>query len=213
MSDPGLTAYVDAVERHVSSLRGVEHTLAPRDFALVRRWYEAGVGLAEVLAAIDEAAQRAPVTSLHACRVGSVGSNAPPARPRREDVPCGADGWGDVQERLVELRTVLRERHTGPLRKVEELVDLLSVATRPNAAHLHRALLDIDAETATLALAGCDDAARRAFEAEIAPALERQRGRVDAAALEEARRRHVEQRARQRLGLPRVAPPAGDTPS
>ncbi len=69
MKDPDLEAYVEAIEAHLGQRRRREHTLSPRDFALARAWFGAGVSLAEVLVALDEAfdsGQRAP--SLAFCR-------------------------------------------------------------------------------------------------------------------------------------------------
>ena len=43
------------------------------------------------------------------------------------------------------------------------------------------------------------------FRAEAARAIERHRGRVDDAALEDAKTRFTLQRAREKLGLPRVS--------
>ena len=55
MRDPELVQYVEAVERHLCARRGVERLLSPVEFALARRWYSAGVPLAEILNAIDGA--------------------------------------------------------------------------------------------------------------------------------------------------------------
>jgi hypothetical protein len=66
--DPDLVAYAEALERHLSRLRGVEHVLTPPDFALSRSWYEAGIPLVEVLAALDEAAGRGAVSGLRSVR-------------------------------------------------------------------------------------------------------------------------------------------------
>jgi hypothetical protein len=67
--DPGLDAYVEAIENHLSRRRGREHTLAPRDFDLARGWYVAGVSAADVLSGIDEAfAAGETVASLTFCR-------------------------------------------------------------------------------------------------------------------------------------------------
>ena len=61
--------YVSAIETHLRARRGVEHILSPRDFALARAWYEAGVPLATVLVGMDRAfEQTANVTSLAYCR-------------------------------------------------------------------------------------------------------------------------------------------------
>ncbi len=69
MSAAQLTAYADAVERRLSAHRGREHVLSPRDFALVRDWHRAGIPLARVLAAIEDAARDGDaLTSLAALR-------------------------------------------------------------------------------------------------------------------------------------------------
>jgi hypothetical protein len=71
MTDAGLTAYVEAVERRLTTRRGRVHVLAPPDFALVRTWYREGVPLPRLLDAIDRAAQDGDaLTSLAALRAG-----------------------------------------------------------------------------------------------------------------------------------------------
>jgi hypothetical protein len=69
MKDLDLEAYVEAIESHLGQRRCREHTLSPRDFALARTWFGAGISLAAVLVALDEAfdsGQTAP--SLAFCR-------------------------------------------------------------------------------------------------------------------------------------------------
>ena len=69
MKDLDLEAYVEAIESHLAQRRRREHTLSPRDFALARTWFGAGISLVEVLVALDEAfdsGQTAP--SLAFCR-------------------------------------------------------------------------------------------------------------------------------------------------
>ena len=67
MSAVELVAYVDALERRLTAQRGREHVLSPRDFARVRDWQRAGVPVARLLAAIDDAAREGEVlTSLAA---------------------------------------------------------------------------------------------------------------------------------------------------
>jgi hypothetical protein len=69
VSDLQLSAYADAIERRLRLHRGREHVLSPRDFALVRNWQQAGIPLARVLAAIDDAARDGQeLTSLLAVR-------------------------------------------------------------------------------------------------------------------------------------------------
>ena len=51
----GLEAYVEAIEGHLRARRGVDHTLSPREFGLVRAWHQAGVSLATVMVWMDRA--------------------------------------------------------------------------------------------------------------------------------------------------------------
>ena len=50
--DPALEAFLEAIETALRSRRGVDHALSPREFAIARGWYDAGVPLATVLVAI-----------------------------------------------------------------------------------------------------------------------------------------------------------------
>ncbi|HEX6737411.1 MAG TPA: hypothetical protein VF310_03960, partial [Vicinamibacteria bacterium] len=69
MTQEGLEAYVEAIEGHLRARRGVEHILSPRDFALARGWFQAGVPLATVLVGMDRAFEGEPtVSSLAYCR-------------------------------------------------------------------------------------------------------------------------------------------------
>jgi hypothetical protein len=69
VKDPDLERYVDAIEAHLSRLRGRESTLTVRDFELAGTWYAARISVATVLAGIDAAfaAGRAPSSLAH-CR-------------------------------------------------------------------------------------------------------------------------------------------------
>ena len=67
--DPGLAAYAEAIEAHFRARRGTEVTLSPRDFALARSYFGAGIPLAAVLLGIDRAFESDPnVSTLHFCR-------------------------------------------------------------------------------------------------------------------------------------------------
>ena len=70
MRDAVFEAYVEAIERHLTRLRGHEAILAPPDFVLARRWYAAGFSTARVLAGIDATAAElgAVPGSLAVCR-------------------------------------------------------------------------------------------------------------------------------------------------
>ncbi len=53
--EPDLLRYVEAIERRLTLLQGREHVLSPHDFDLARRWQRAGVSLAAILEALEQA--------------------------------------------------------------------------------------------------------------------------------------------------------------
>jgi hypothetical protein len=53
--DLELVAYVEAIERRLTTHRGKEHALSPPDFEVARRWFRAGISLSTVVLAIDAA--------------------------------------------------------------------------------------------------------------------------------------------------------------
>jgi hypothetical protein len=211
---PALEAYVEAIEGHLRARRGVDHTLSPRDFALARGWHQAGVSLATVLVGMDRAFEKdASVSSLAFCRrfvdeLAAAGPLPPPRpAPPAESVPL---------PELEEVLAALRERMNAfappasasfgpPLRRIQEIEDLLAVASRPNWSYVRAKLREIDDEVARAALQALPEAELAELHAEAARAIERHRGRVDEAALRDAQDRFTLQRARERLGLPRVS--------
>ena len=211
MRSADVEAFVEAIEAHLTALRGAPHSLSPRDFALARSWCEAGIGLAVVLAAIDRLAQSGPVASLGACRaIVEAQVPADPAAGRRQDVPAATTLGGpypEIQERLQRLRATLLERDPASvaLRRIEQMSELLSVSTRPNADHLRRGLEEIDALVGQIALGWAGPERQQVWQGEARRAAERQRSSVKEEALQASVRRHVEGRAREELDLPRVA--------
>jgi hypothetical protein len=208
--DEALVAFVEAIESALRAHRGADQALSPRDFALARGWYEAGVSLATVLVAIDLAAESDPRTTSLAVlrrRVEELAALGPrPAGTSREIEHLSLPELG---ERLAELRARLLELPgrvaAQPLAEVSEVADLVAVASRPNWDYLRGRLHRIDelvAEAAAEALPAKDaEAIRLAAERSAT----RYRGRVDVRSLEEALDRLVRQRARERLRLPRVS--------
>jgi hypothetical protein len=91
-----------------------------------------------------------------------------------------------------------------PLRRIREIQDLLAVATRPNYEYLRLKLREIDDDVSAAALQALPPEELEVFRGEAARAVERHRGRVDDAALEDARSRYTLQRARERFDLHRV---------
>jgi hypothetical protein len=212
-----LEAYVEAIESHFRTRKGAEVTLTPRDFALARSWHQSGVPLAVVLLGIDAAFLADPqASSLSFCR------------RRIEDLavagssPAAASGGGGLgSERLhagevIEVLTLLEERLRAlaprsrgafelALRRLEEVRDLVSVASRPNWDYVRSKLREIDDSVSGAALAALPAEEQVGLREEAARASERHRGRVDEASLQEAVRRFMVQRAREKLGLPRVS--------
>ena len=208
--DAELEAFAGAIEAALRARRGREHVLSPRDFALVRRWHEAGVSLATVLVAIDAAFERDPRTaSLALCRrrveelSGSGGrTGASPLEAERATLPEVAERLDALRERLEELPGRAAAR---PLAELAEVRDLVAVASRPNWDYLRERLRRIDALVAEAAMEALLPETAAALRQESARAAERHRGRVDGAALADAAERLVRQRARESLRLPRVS--------
>jgi hypothetical protein len=211
---PDLEAYTGAVEGHLRARRGTDHVLSPRDFALVRSWHRAGVPLATVLVGIDRAFEAdGGVTSLAYCRrkIEELVSSGPGprARPAPPAEPVPLPELAALMEGLLERLSLLKPGPKAffetPLRKIQETQDLISVAARPNWDYLRGKLREIDDDVSAAVLQALSAEEVETFRAEAARAVERHRGRVDDAALEDARSRYTVQRARERLGLPRVS--------
>ena len=214
MKDVAVEEYVEAIETHLRARRGTEHILSPADFGLARSWHQAGVPLATVLVGIDRAFERnANVTSLSYCRrrVEELAASGPGPRlrpsPPAESVPLS-----EVEALLASLSDQLRLVHPGknasfepPLRKIQEIQDLLAVANRPNWEYVKTKLREIDDDVSAAVVQALPEEQLAEFRAEAARAIERHRGKVDDAALQDAMARYLLQRAREKLGLPRVS--------
>lgn len=210
--DPAVEAYVEAIEEHLRARRGVDHILSPRDFAQARAWHQAGVPLATVLVGIDRAFDSgADVTSLAFCRrrVEDLVAAGPRPESRPSPAPEGVplEEVARILQLLLDHLSKLRPlagAFEPPLRRIREIQDLLAVATRPNYDYLRLKLREIDDDVSAAALQALRPEELEVFRAEAARAVERHRGRVDDAALEDARARYTLQRARERFDLPRV---------
>jgi hypothetical protein len=214
VKDPDLEAYVEAIEGHLRARRGVEHILSPRDFALARTWHEAGVPLATVLVGMDRAFETSPdVTSLAFCRrrVEDLFASGPRPRARpaatSDSLPLDelTGLLGALLERLERIRAAPGSAFSPPLRKIREVQDLLAVAARPNWAYVRAKLQEIDDDVSSAALHALPAEQVAEFRAEARAAIERHRGRMAEDALDDAARRYTLQRAREKLGLPRVS--------
>lgn len=210
--DREVEAYVEAIEEHLRARRGVDHILSPRDFAQARAWHQAGVPLATVLVGIDRAFDSGgDVTSLAFCRRRVEDLVAAGPRPERRPSPASEGVPLEEVARILQLLLdhlaplrPLAGAFEPPLRKIREVQDLLAVATRPNYDYLRLKLREIDDDVSAAAVQALRPEELEAFRGEAAHAVERHRGRVDDAALEDARARYTLQRARERFDLPRV---------
>lgn len=210
--DPALEAFVEAIEAALRTRRGVDHALSPREFAMARGWYEAGVPLATVLVAIDLAFAADPsISGLAFCRRrveqlaagGARGGGRPTGHETgRPSLPELAERLGALSQRLVELPA---RAAALPLQEVEAVADLVAVAERPNWDYLGKRLERIDELVSVTALEALPPGEIEELRAEARRAGERHRGHVDSGSLDEAIERLVRQRARERLQLPRVA--------
>jgi hypothetical protein len=207
LKNEGLDAFVGAIERHWAMRGGRERALAGGDFALARSWFEAGMPLATVLAGIDEAFDRER-------RVSSLGScecyvRALVSAERRGKPPRAAETPDDLVSRLESAReaihranaTVAFERAAG---RIADLLDLIAVAREPNAAHVLSKLRELDELLDAAALEALPAGEATLLDREAAGAIGRLAGQVDREALDEARRRYLRRRARERFALARL---------
>jgi hypothetical protein len=184
--------------------------LSPREFALARGWFEAGVPLATVLVALDLAFDADPsVSSLSFCRRRVEQLATPgPERGGTTGHEAGRPQLPDLAQRLAELAQRLEalppRASALPLQEVEEVADLVAVASRPNWEYLQEKLARIDELVSNAALEALTAPQLEALRTEAERLAERHRGKVDAGSLEQAINRLVRQQAREALQLPRV---------
>jgi hypothetical protein len=206
-------AYYRAVEDHFAALRGTPFLFSPKDFALMRGWWEERIPLAAVLNGIGEVWERRrermedPVSSLSYCRhavrrhakrlsaarVGSAGE--------RPDV--------DVASSLATLASkvheVARRWHDAPileavLRDLGKAVGTLPPDLDPAAAD--GVLNELEFTTLDALMGALPEDQRRAIDGEVAVDL----GSLDLEpdVRERTRRALVLKKVRRLVGLPRL---------
>ena len=205
--DPELEGFVEAIEAAFRARRGKDHVLAPRDFALAKGFFEAGVPVATVLVAIDAAFERDPQTATLAVvrrrveELAPAGAGPAVRESERSSLPEVGERLDTLRERLLELPG---RAAALPLAELGELADLVAVSSRPNWDYLRERLRRLDDLVAAAAVDALTPEQEAALKDETARAAERQRGKVDEHALQEATARLYRQRARETLRLPRV---------
>jgi hypothetical protein len=167
-----------------------------------------------VLVGMDRAfEQNASVSSLAYCRKRVEELAAAGPRPQsRPTPPAESIPLSDVEsvlasllDQLQKVRPAAGSSFEPPLRKIGEVQDLLAVASRPNWEYVRSKLREIDDDVSAAVLGAFSAEQIDEFRAEAARAIERHRGRVSEEALEDAKTRFTLQRAREKLGLPRVS--------
>jgi len=176
------SAYYRAVEDHFAALRGTPFLFSPKDFALLRGWWQEGIPLAAVLGGIGEAWERRreaggdPISSLsycrHAVRRHAKRLSAARAGSAREgpatDVKAALAGLaGRVEEAAARWRSA-----PGV---AAALVDLArAIATLPpdlEPAAADEILSELEFTTLDALLAALPEERRRQVEAEVAADL------------------------------------------
>lgn len=209
-------AYYRAVEDRFAALRGVPHTLSPKDFQLLRSWWQEAVPLAAVTAGMTEVFARRrergetdAVVSLSYCR-HAVKSHA---RRLAEMHVGGGDGEFDPdanRDDLARLSATVADaarRHTDDRPAVAAILSQIAKQLDAAEDRLPPALLDehlYGLESAMLA--GCWDALgtaeRESIEARIASVASSSAG-TDEARLR-AERALRDREIRVLLDLPRM---------
>jgi hypothetical protein len=209
-------AYYRAVEDLFATLRGVPHTLSPKDFQLVRSWWRDEVplsairtGLTEVFARRLERGDERPIVSLgycrhaveeHAQRIAEMRIGAP--GEIAEDPAAVAAAVAALARRLADSAAAARPE----MPRVADVIDGIAVELRTDLG-LPRALLEqhlYDLESTLLGncLEALDDADREAIERRAR--REAETVAADPEARERTTRAFRDRLMRDLIGLPRL---------
>jgi hypothetical protein len=211
-------AYYRAVEDHFAALRGTPFLFSPKDFALLRKWWQDGVPLGAVLAGIGEIWERRrereadPVSSLAYCRhavarqakrLAAARVGAAPGSPTLNVAGALQALAGSVGETAYAWREV--PQVATVLRDLERAVATLPEASGPEALDQTLADLEFASLDALLGALPADRHEAIAFEVESELA-----GLGLAEAVRERTRHALQVKALRRLiGLPRLELTAG----
>jgi hypothetical protein len=218
-ADEAELAFYRAVEDLFAALRGVPHTLSPRDFHLLRSWWREGVPLAAVRTAVTEVFARrrersepGPVLSLAYCR-HAVREHAARLAAMRVGTPVAAGAEDADAARALDglagrLEAVVSEaRHRRP--RVAEVVARVAAELRtvhelpPGMIEDH--LYSLESTLLDACLQALDEDDRQALEVRAATEA------AAAAANPEARQRMYlalrDRLLRDLLALPRLELP------
>ncbi|MEE4270547.1 MAG: hypothetical protein V2I67_02660 [Thermoanaerobaculales bacterium] len=173
--------YYRTVEDLFSSLRGVPHTLSPRDFQLLRSWWRDGVPMAAVAAGLNEVFAKNrerddpdPITSLSYCRhaVKRHAKRHAEMKVGAADAPGGADvpeiDLLPLIDRLNAAADVLETTRPAVARVVRGIAGQVELAGKdlpPGAVDEH--LFALESTMLAECLAALTDDERRTIEATV----------------------------------------------
>ncbi len=209
-------AYVRAVEDFFAAARGVQHFLSTKDTHLVLSWWEDGVPLAAVTAAIAEVFARRrerqeidPTVSLTYCRHAVKKQAAHLAAMRAGTAPSAADG-GDTRAAVAALVAALDLAATAQRSLRPRVADLVVTVARQleAAAELPPVALDDHLfSLASLLHDGCWEALAESERAALVAAAEAAAVASGASgeAVVRVARAMADRALRHHLGLPRLS--------
>ncbi len=217
MPDESELAYYRQIEDLFSTLRGVPHTVSPKDFQLLRGWWREGIPLTAVVAGVTEVFARRredersdPVVSLSYCR-HAVNRHArrlaemtvgDPSRDLTADRPPITDRLALVISDLEAAALAARESLPKVADVIEAIAQQLARCDQMPVAVMEDHLFSME----TVLLDGCWQALPESERGEITARANAtaERSGAEGKVAERTRRAMRDRELRRRLGLPRL---------
>lgn len=210
-------AYYRAVEDLFAELRGVPHTLSPKDFQLLRTWWRDDIPLAAVVSGVTEVFARRrergeadPIVSLTYCRHAVRRQAAHLAEMRVGSGLVSEVGAGrEIRSELARLEELLARAESAQENERPPVAHVLALARDQLAAAAELPVAEVDAylfALETSLLEGCFRALGREERKEVEALSCKATGSAgkDDEGIERVRRTHRDRELRRRLGLPRL---------
>ncbi len=218
--DEAEIAYYRTIEDHFAALRGTPFLLSPKDFALLRRWWQEGVPLAAVLAGLGEVWERRldrdedPVSSITYCRHAVVrhAKRLAAAQVGAAGAPQALDVGAAVAALASRLEEAARSWPAQPA--VAAMLGDLARAVRSlppegESGAVDDTLAALEYATLDALLQALPTTTRQAIEREVEADLAGLA--VEAEVRERTRRALLRKAVRREVGLPRLEVAAGAT--
>jgi hypothetical protein len=211
-------AYYREIEDYFAAMRGVPHTLSPKDFQLLRGWWRDEIPLAAVAAGISEVfarrrdrGDRDPVVSLTYCR-HAVHRNAArlaemhvgegPVEPAAAGLEPPVQDLDSLLGRMRAAADSLSEDLPEVAAVIGEIVDRMSNAPAMPPAILEEHLFSMEAVLLDRCWRALPEPVRDAIDARSRQAADAAGG--ERSTRERTRRAIRDRELRERLGLPRL---------